>query len=306
MSSVLNRVKAPTRPERRRLRVLTQRARILPSFLIIGAQRAGTTTLYYSLRDHREIVGPRASTREAANWSKELHFFDKRFDRGVDWYRSFFPLEARRRLAHLRGRTMLACEATPSYLFHPAVPERVAATLPDVRLIALLRDPVERAYSHYQLNRRRNREDLSFEDAVAAEERRLAGWDEPAIRNPGHRRARRRKHSYLGRGLYADQIERWLSFFPREQLLVVRAEDFLVHPADIYAEVLAFLGVDQWIPKDLVYANKAEYAPIDPELRAALEAWFADSNARLARLLGRDFRWHGPVSSEASRDSKVA
>lgn len=288
MPRVAERVRTGLRP-RRRFRLATRRARLLPSFLIIGAQRAGTTSLFDSLRQHPDIVGPTAGEKLVL-LRKEVHFFDLRFSEGVEWYRSFFPLSVHRRLARLRGRDLLAGESTPYYLFHPEVPRRVAATLPDVKLIALLRDPVERAYSHHQHRVRAGREELSFEDALAAEAERLAGGDELIDSDPRYRRHHFHR-AYFARGLYADQLERWLACFPRGQLLVLRAEDFFERPGDAYAEVLAFLDVRPWHLDEHSPRNRASYAPLDASLRAELEARYAEPNARLAKLLGRDFGW---------------
>jgi hypothetical protein len=290
---------------RRRLRVATRRFRILPSFLIIGAQRAGTTSLFDYLRRHPEVAGPAGGERFVVR-RKEVHFFDDRFAMGIDWYRSFFPLAARQRHARRRGRDLVAGEATPYYMFHPAVPERVASTLPDVKLIALLRDPVDRAYSHYQLVCRKGWEQLSFEEAVEAEERRLEGQEERLeadLRGWHHRR-----RAYLSRGLYAEQLERWLAHFPREQLLVVRSEDLRHRSAEVYAEVLAFLGLRPWEPPEYVTRNRAAYPPLDPDLRARLAERFVEPNERLAELLGRDFGWsRGTTAAEpASRHVEVS
>jgi hypothetical protein len=287
--------KAPLRPPLRRYRLATRKRRMLPSFLIIGAQRAGTTALFSYLRRHPDISGPWGPDKSVA-WGKELHFFDEKFGNGIDWYRSFFPLEAYRACRRKLGRDVVACEGTPYYLFHPAVPERVAATLPEARLVVLLRDPVERAYSHYQLMRRTERETLSFEDAIAAEEERLAGERERLLIDPGFRARHHRDHSYVARGLYADQLERWLAHFPREHLLVLRAEDFLAHPAEGYGQVLTFVGIRAWDLGDFVPHNIGSYAAIHPELRARLEERFAGPNARLACLLGEGFGWPARAS----------
>ena len=156
------------------MRRVVGRAKILPSFLVIGAQRAGTTTLFDQLLLHPDLHGPVGGRGEVTWADKEIHFFDERFLLGPTWYRSFFPLTLQRRRARARGGDVVAGEATPYYIFHPLVPERVAVTIPDIRLIAVLRDPVERAYSHYQMMRRSKREELSFEDALEAEADRLA------------------------------------------------------------------------------------------------------------------------------------
>src|ERR1044072_8787571 len=112
-----------------------RRPRILPGFIIIGAQRAGTTSLFYYLRRHPDVRRP-SSGDGSVYWPKELHYFDERYDRGLDWYRTFFPLEIERRIARMRGRELIAGEATPYYLFHPLLPERGAEALSDVRLVA--------------------------------------------------------------------------------------------------------------------------------------------------------------------------
>src|SRR5919106_2324828 len=208
----------------RRFRHVTARARVLPSFLLIGTQRAGTAPLFNALRQHPEVFGP-TGVHEKLSWSRELHFFDDRFTLGVGWYRSCFPLAASRFVSRLRGGAFVAGEATSSYLFDPAVPPRVAQTLPGVRLIALLRNPIERAYWHWESNRRKGLEELSFEEALAAEDERDGD-----------------KQAYAARGLYVEQLERWFAVFPPERFLVLRAEDLATQPSDLYAEVISFLG----------------------------------------------------------------
>jgi hypothetical protein len=293
----VERVRIFIRP-RRRFRLATKHLRILPSFLIIGAQRAGTTSLYQYLAAHPE-VDRSTSGIDGAAWNKELHFFDDSFDRGLSWYRAAFPLASSRKLAELRGRQLISGEATPYYLLNPLVPQRVARALPDVRLIALLREPVERAYSHYLLMCRAGRERLSFQKAIAAEEKRLSGEEERILADPCYRSRKHRTFSYVTRGLYADQLERWFEHFPRDQLLVLRAEDLLARPAETYFEVLEFLGLQPHTLDEFVRHNRPETpapAPIAPELRARLQERFAEPNARLAALLGRDFGWDGPAA----------
>ncbi len=290
------------------------RAKILPSFLVIGAQRAGTTTLFDQLLRHPDLHGPVGGRGELTWADKEIHFFDERFLLGATWYRSFFPLTLRRRRARARGGDVVAGEATPYYIFHPLVPERVAVTIPDVRLIAILRDPVERAYSHYQLMRRSRREDLSFEDALEAEGDRLASEAELEAGTTrfrigtGERRKHyhHRHHSYFARGLYADQLERWLAYFPREQLLVVTMEDLAARNAETLGHVLGFLGVRPLELRGDTMANRASYEPLRAETRAELERRYAEPNTRLVELLGRDFEWtaKGETASAQARDRR--
>jgi Sulfotransferase domain len=290
-------VKRALRPARRRFRYATRKRRILPSFLIIGAQRAGTTSLFRYLLAHPDVAGPSGGD-PAVWWAKEMHFFDEKFAKGVDWYRSFFPLSATRERYRRRGHDLQTGEATPYYLFHPAVPARVAVTLPDVRLIALLRDPVERAYSHHQMMSRTGREKLGFEEALAAESERLAGVEKALMSEAvqvlpsgawAHHEHRHR--AYFARGLYAEQLERWLEHFDREQLLVLGTENLLSRPAKTYADVLGFLGLREWQLESFPEHNKKPYSAMDPEVRALLQDRYAEPNARLVELLGRGFEW---------------
>ena len=252
---------------------LTARRRPLPDFLVIGAQKAGTTALYAYLRWHPGIAGP--------SW-KEVSFFDRHWWRGEAWYRGQFPLRAGKRLVG---------EASPSYLFHPLAPERARSLVPGAKLVALLRDPVDRAYSQYQHEVALGREPLSFEDALAAEDERLVGEVERLIADPRAFSRAWWDHTYTARGRYAEQLERWLEAFPSEKLLVVRTEDLGERPAETYASILAFLGAEPHELPDYPRVFDRDYEPMRAETRAALAATFAEPNRRLEALLGRELGW---------------
>jgi hypothetical protein len=252
---------------------LTARRRPLPDFLVIGAQKAGTTALYAYLRWHPGITGP--------SW-KEVSFFDRHWWRGEKWYRGQFPRRAGEKLVG---------EASPSYLFHPLAPERARSLVPDAKLIALLRDPVDRAYSQYQHEVALGREPLSFEDALDAEHDRVAGEVERLIADPRAFSRAWWDHTYAARGRYADQLERWLAVFPREQLLVVLTEELGERPAETYASILAFLGAEPYELPDYPRVFDRDYEPMRPETRTALAAMFAEPNRRLEALLGRQLPW---------------
>jgi Sulfotransferase domain len=251
----------------------TARWRPLPDFLVIGAQKAGTTALYAYLHWHPGITGP--------SW-KEVSFFDRHWWRGEAWYRGQFPLRSGRRLVG---------EASPSYLFHPLAPERVRSLVPDAKLVALVRDPVDRAYSHYQHEVALGREPLSFADALAAEAERTRGEVERLVADPRAFSRAWWDHTYAARGRYADQLERWLAAFPREQLLVVPSEDLGERPAEAYAAVLAFLGAAPHALPEFPRVFERQYEPMRPETRASLAATFAEPNRRLEQLLGRSLGW---------------
>src|SRR5881398_2123099 len=212
----------------------TSGVRPLPDFLIIGAQKAGTTALYAYLREHPAITGP--------PW-KEVSFFDRHYRRGAAWYRGNFPNRLYLRRVHARsGARPIVGEASPSYIFHPLAPERVATLAPNVRLIALVRNPIDRALSHYHHEVALGREPLSFEAALDAEPDRTRGEEERLVREPGYFSHAWWNYTYLARGRYADQLERWLALFPREQMLVLASDDLAAAPAEAHGRVLEFLG----------------------------------------------------------------
>ena len=254
---------------------LTSAARPLPDFLILGAQKGGTTALYSYLRRHPSITGP--------SW-KEVSYFDRHYVRGEAWYRGNFPNKAR-----TRGK--LVGEASPSYLFHPLAPERVRADIPNAKLVALLRNPVDRALSHYNHEVALGREPLSFEAALAAEEARLAGEVERLVAEPRYFSREWWSHTYQARGRYAEQLERWLAVFPREQLLIVPSDDLAAEPVETHARVLDFLGAAPQRLDQYPRVYEREYEPMNPETREQLAAEFEEPNQRLYELLGRELGW---------------
>src|SRR3954447_1356946 len=201
----------------RAARSVSGRLRLLPDFLLIGGQRCGTTSLHGYIARHPGV---------GSAFRKEVSFFDANWTRGPNWYRAHFPTVVTRDWVERRhGHGFVCGESTPYYLFHPAVPKRVASLLPDVRLIAVLRNPVDRAYSAYQLQRAIGTEPLSFEDAIAAEDERLAGEEERLLADPAYRSPAHRHFSYQARGRYAEQLERWFARFPRERFLILSSDE---------------------------------------------------------------------------------
>ncbi len=260
-------------PAKRQRKLVTRRLlkedvhlRQPPDFIIIGAQKGGTTSLHRYLTHHPDVGG---SIR------KEVHFFSWLYDRGLDWYLAHFPQ---------RGKFAMVGEASTSYLSDPDVPERVRRAVPDAKLIALLRNPVDRAFSQYQMNVRKGFEPLPFEEAIDREPERLRLAADRST-------TQWRYSSYLARGLYAEHLEWWLAAFPRGQLLVLRSEDFFARPEEGLAEALAFLGLPPWRPDAFEVYNPGAYGGMRPETRARLAAFFAPHNRRLGELLGRDFGW---------------
>ena len=285
---IADRVQTQTRLVRKRSALtfgrLTASVRPLPNFLILGAQRSGTTSLARYLAEHPAV-------RTMAN-IKGAHYFDKNHDKGIDWYRGHFPSTAYRSWIKRRtGFDLVTGEGSPYYLLHPLVPRRVAEVMPSAKLIAMLRDPIERAYSGYQHEFGRGFETLSFEEAIAAEPGRLEGERERMIADPAYHSVDFQHHSYLTRGLYLDQILQWRELFPPEQMLIIGAEEFFSEPARVFAEVLDFLELPAWSLGGYEQHNARSYAPMSPEMRARLEDYFREPNRRLFEDLGRSFAW---------------
>jgi hypothetical protein len=257
--------------------------RPLPDFLIIGAQRAGTTALYEYLRRHPSIMGP--------SW-KEIAFFDRHNGRGESWYRGQFPNRLRTRIAERRtGRSVMVGEASPSYLAHPHAAKRVAELVPNARLIVLLRDPVERAFSHYHHVVTLGREPLSFEEAIDREEARTAAEIERMRADPSYFSHAWWNFTYLSRGRYAEQLDPWLEAFPNGQLLVLQSEELFARPAATHARVLSFLGREAQTLRSYPRLNARPRPEMERRTRERLAEYYAGPNERLYELLGRDLGW---------------
>jgi hypothetical protein len=262
-------------------RQATWRSRALPDFIIIGAQKCGTTSLFSYLSGHPKLL---------PSFSKEVHYFDggldpaaDNFKKGEAWYRAHFPLEE---LVTAQKRTF---EASPFYIYHPLVARRIADLLPQVKLVAVLRNPTERALSHYFHARRGNLEPLPVLEAMQQEERRL----EPLVERGDFKNVAFRIHSYKSRGLYSDQIARYLACFPRSRLLALSSEAFFNEPKDTLRRVFEFVGVDaDFTPAKLKALNVSwNRREVDPEVHAYLNDFFRPHNRALFDMIGEDFGW---------------
>jgi hypothetical protein len=260
----------------------------MPDFMIIGTMRGGTTSLYNYLLAHPQIA--RAT-------QKEVHFFDWHFDRGIPWYQAQFPALLQADMAETRqSQRVLTGEGSPYYLFHPLAPARAALVVPKTKLIVLLRNPVDRAYSHYCRMVMEGREPLSFQDAVAQEETRIRGEGQKLAADPHYYSYNHPHYSYLARGIYVDQLQRWMNSFPQEQFLILKSEDFYATPERKLKEIFLFLGLPNGAPlQQQRYKpfNSSTYSQpkMEPEIRKRLLSYFEPYNERLSTLLGRDFGW---------------
>jgi hypothetical protein len=262
----------------------TAPVRLLPDFIIIGGNRCGTAALYEYLCGHPCFI---------PSSHREVHFFERHFTKGLSWYQSHFPSRLYKYYAtRMAGQRFVTGEATTYYIFHPHAPRRIKETVPQAKLIALLRNPVDRAYAQYHQKIRKGHEKLSFEAAIEAEPERLRGEREKMLAFEAYNSYNYRHYSYLTRGIYVDQIAHWLTLFPNEQLLILCSEDLRRDPAAVLKKVLEFLHLSPWQPKVQNNYGQAEYPKMDSRMRSRLREYFQPHNERLYEFVGRDFGWN--------------
>lgn len=273
---------------------LTAGMRPDPDFLIIGAKRGGSTSFYFDLLAHDRVcpLFPKPDHLPKAEATKGIHFFDQNFDRGERWYRAHLPSRpARARLARRSGEPVLVGEASPYYLFHPAAADRAASVVPDAKIIAVLRDPVDRTYSHWKERRRSGGEQLDFAAALAAEDERVGNAEEQLRADPRAHSYAHEQLSYARQSEYARALERWYASFPAERILVLASEDYYTDPADALEQAQDFLGLPRQRLSSGEVRNAAEGEPMDDKIATMLHERFAPQQARLEQLTGRTFPW---------------
>ncbi|MBL8151206.1 MAG: sulfotransferase domain-containing protein, partial [Blastocatellia bacterium] len=245
--------------------------------------KCGTTSLYHYLIAHPNIASPA---------EKQMHFFDNNFNKGLTWYRTHFPSSLYKfYVKEVQRQPFQTGEGTPYYIFHPLAPERIAKYLPNAKFILLLRNPVDRAYSHYNHEIRKGTEKLSFEEALDKEPERLEGEIEKMRRDLNYYSFSHQHHTYLSRGVYIDQLLHWTKYFPLEQFLVIKSEDFFEKPPLVVAEIIKFLKLPSWQLEDTNNYNKGSYSKMEPKIKSRLVDYFRPHNQKLYEFLGRDFGW---------------
>jgi lipopolysaccharide transport system ATP-binding protein len=243
--------------------------------MIIGVQKGGTTTLFHQLSQHPQIDNPAI---------KETHYFDLNYDQPVESYINQFKN---------RKKNTTTGEASPYYFFHPHVAARVHKYFPDVKLVLLLRNPAERAYSHYQMARRAGFETIeTFEEAISKEDERIGEWYEKMVNNERENYTEVQRLSYLSRGNYVKQLKTWLSYFKRENFLFIESEEYYSDPETELKKIHSFLGLDYVKPQDLTNQHKGSYElNIEAETAIQLDNYFKEVNKELPMLTGRKFSW---------------
>ncbi len=242
-----------------------------PDFLIVGSAKCGTTSLYDYLTRHPK-VSPAVE--------KEVHFFDWFYHRGLGWYLS--------RLGSLSS-DLLAGEATPSYIDHPLACRRLFSIYPEVKQILLLRNPVDRTISDYYHQVRNGVERRSLDEAIRAEMAALDRLSEEDFIEGRYYNIL----GYLSSSLYVYHLKRWLKYFSREQLLILRSEDLFRDPAKVVRQCFDFLSLSDYPLEKYKALAQGGYAPPDASIRESLRDYFRPYNRRLEDLLQMDFDWDG-------------
>jgi len=244
-------------------------------FIVVGAQKSGTTALHYFLRKHPQIALPER---------QELHFFDDEeiFARPIDYdllHRQFRPLAGSTLLRLATARQAIAGEVTPSYLYWKPAMERIWNYNRQIKLVILLRNPIDRAFAHWNMQRFKDREPLGFLDALKEEPRRIA---QPLT-------IESRRFAYVDRGFYSGQLERVFKFFPREQVHFVKFEGFRDRKQETLDGVFEFLGVK---PLRRIRDKDRNIVPyertITAEEREYLSEVFSAEITKLEQMLGWD------------------
>lgn len=241
----------------------------LPEALIVGAQKSGTTTLHACLSAHPRIHGPIAPMDSSPR--KELHFFSNHWDKGVDWYRS-----------HFEFTDGIGLESTPNYLCDPDAQERLCSVIPDAKLIVSLREPVARAFSHFNHYTQALEKTKHWKHDFPRPGESFSANVEAGVNEIG-----RPWYGIVNRGYYDEQLSHLLKFFPREQVHVVIMERWIEHPDECLDGILNFLGVDHVeLPKKAAHMRAYTVDPLSADTAAFLKDLYRPHNERLFDLLG--------------------
>lgn len=265
-------------------RVITSRQRVLPDVLIIGAQKAGTTSLYNYLVQHPDIF---------PSYRKEVHFFDNNYKKGEAWYRAFFPTKREKEAQESKGKSFHTIDASPYYMFHPHVAARAKKLVPNAKIILILRDPVDRAVSHYNHELRKGTETLAMPEAFKTEEKRISAGLDKMLKDESYNSLAYNQFSYLKRGKYIEQIQAWKQHFADEQMRIVMYDDFVADTQGIMDEMFSFIGVEpmKLSGLDKRHNQHAHSTKADSELVQYLSGQFKPFNQALFELLGKTYNW---------------
>jgi len=248
----------------------------LPDFIILGTQKGGTTSLYNYLINHSKISG---------GSRREIHFFDKYYEKGVHWYKNNFLNS---------NENILTCECSPDYIHHPLIAKRIKNILPKSKLIILLRDPVERAISNYKHNIYigKYKKNMTIEEIIDKEKIYIKKEKNKINLKRTYYSRKFKYYSLLDRGIYHKQIKRYFNLFNKNQIHIIFSEKLFFNTQEELKKVFEFLKLNnENVPCTKIYnKSKIDYE-VNKTTRNKLENFFLPHNKKLYRTLNSKFRW---------------
>lgn len=258
---------------------ITSPLRVLPNFFVIGAGRTGTTSLYHYLDQHPSL------SKSAYD---ELGFFDDNFHLGLHWYRSLFPSIFTKFRIKLKTHFFMTYDVTPSYVRRPWIARRIKKQFPDSKLIIVLRNPVDRTYSHYDLSTKFG-ETRTFEEVIEEDMNDIVTWNDDS--KDDNYFATKVENSKLARGFYAEQLPVWFELFSKNQILIISSEDLASNTKNIMNDIFQFLNLPKYEILNTKKVNVSKYSKMNSNTRKKLVTFFKPYNEQLYEFLNSKFDW---------------
>jgi len=261
---------------------LSSGIRVLPDFIVIGVGRGATTTLHHNLSKHPCLFSAAYD---------EIGFFDENFHLGESWYRSLFPTKFTKNKTIKNYKNFLSYEVTPSYIRKPWVARRIKKLLPNVKLIAILRNPVDRAFSHYNMGVNESNDERSFEDVIEKDLKLLESSKDHENKSDTYFKTIV-ENSYLARGFYAEQLKIWFEIFDKKQIHITTTENLATNSDNTFNEIFKFLEIPDFKILNLESKRKGNYSPLNKDMKTQLTNFFKPYNDELYQLIGKKFNWN--------------
>ena len=266
----------------RKFQGLTSSIRVLPDFIVIGVGRGGTTSLYNYLNQHNCI---KKSSYD------EIGFFDDNYHLGINWYRSMFPTKYEKQRITQKFGKFLTYDVTPWYIRRPWIVNRIKTLLPSVKIIAVLRNPVDRTYSHYHLTCREKGLTKSFEEIIEDDIKKINNYDNN-LKNSHEYFKDFVQNSHIARGFYLEQLENWLKIFDKKNIMIISSEDLAENTQETLNSIFNFLNLENQKIPNLQKINVAKYPKMKDKTRKTLENYFFNHNENLFNKIGKNFNWN--------------
>ena len=261
---------------------LTSSVRVLPNFFVIGPGRTGTTSLYHYLDQHPCI------TKSAYD---ELGYFDDNFHLGFNWYRSLFPTKFTQQKIESKYKKFLTYDVTPGYIRRPWAARRISSYFPNTKLISVLRNPVDKTYSHYNMGVNGGNVKRSFEEVIKYDLKQLENFSDSYSKKSDDYFKNVVENSFVARGFYLEQLDIWFKLFPKKQILIIKSEDLANRTTEVVKDIFNFLMLPEYKIKDVSKHRVSDYSKMNSSTRKTLIEFFRPYNKKLYEFLDRDFGW---------------